>query len=422
MDEKTFRMIVSMRKPPEVGEESLAAASDFFVEQGDTQERHVSRCIQLAGRFENHHASSQENAGLLERRLVPLTPGMLMISDDLTGRITPEVEHLRQELFENTHAPFSSKKEAALWIEQQGQQQDYTLSFKEGVTTWVDQTDPQRRQQLEAIRQEIEGLYRQWTALTGETVRPFSPNRRFLPYVRPSEKGRLWPEEFPVCAGSPLAKLYEVSHKIAQATGFAQQSVVTYILTGTKPLLSPLTVHIHRMGNVTFNTTRVQAVVECNTPDVTDEQLRAIRREIRHAWEAENTKLLSEDDRQLLSIVERFGDVPQRRGDKKPFWEKVCQERNRLEHGKAEEAKQRGTAYTPRLHRTWKSTRMAHGRLTNKLKKLEQGYEEGKESCPAAVAWKPTIEYREVISSKGMESWSKAVANAKRDKGDWDDL
>src|SRR5206468_11167188 len=124
--------------------------------------------------------------------------------------------------------------------------------------------------------------YTQWSKLTGETVLPsFPPRVRYLPYVRPGALGRLYVEDFVVCANSPLAKLCEISHTMAAATGFFQHSVVMYILMDIKPLLDPFRIRIERKPYPTLDTVRVQATLEIETPDITDVQWRAIHQEIR---------------------------------------------------------------------------------------------------------------------------------------------
>ena len=57
--------------------------------------------------------------------------------------------------------PFSSYEQVATWIEQQGQNQNYTLRYEDGSangnssgSTWVVQ-NPQLEQQLQAIQQQL---------------------------------------------------------------------------------------------------------------------------------------------------------------------------------------------------------------------------------------------------------------------------
>ena len=166
-----------------------------------------------------------------------------------------------------------------------------------------------------------------------------------------TESGMLWPAEVYADKGSELAHLYQVSHEMAQATGFTQLSVVNYILTGTKPLLSPYNIRIHRRTDATYHTVKMNAVIELNTPDVTDKQLRTIRKIIRQDWEVENTKLPDEHDLQLQNIVEQFGGVPQKRGSKTVFWDKACREWNKQERQKDKQSRQLDVAYKPKLHK-----------------------------------------------------------------------
>lgn len=52
MDAKAFQRVTMLRKPADVRMESLQVAVDFFIEDGRTQQRDVSSCIQLAGQIE----------------------------------------------------------------------------------------------------------------------------------------------------------------------------------------------------------------------------------------------------------------------------------------------------------------------------------------------------------------------------------
>jgi hypothetical protein len=401
MEKKAFVAAVKMRS--RVSEDCLDEAIDFCEKYAWMRHNgDVVMCIELAGRFEAFRANAPAQPGMSEHRLEPLTPGMIIVSDELTRHITSSVELVRQVFFGSTDAPFSSYEEVATWLEEMGQHQAYTCRYKEcsvnGQITYNPKLivqNPERDQQLQALERKICELYTQWGELTGEAVPPsFPPKYRYLPYLRRDGKGRLWPEEFPACAGSRLAKLYDRSYSMAEATGFSQLSVVMYILMGTKPLLSPFTVRFERKPSPTFDVVRVQATIKIETPDITDEQWRAIRQELRQAWGIDNTTRLDEDDQRLQSIVEQLGGVPQRRG-KMTFWEKACQEWNRQERQKAELKQQQGCTYALNLHKNGKTTRMRYDRLTQKLATQVSGAEK---------QWSSTMTLQSVTNWDGIRS------------------
>jgi hypothetical protein len=167
MDAKTFAATVARQRPQEVQEACLADAVEHYVSQGQTQQSHVAGCIQLAGRFATVQARPQGNPKMPDYHPFSPTPGLIARSDELTRRITPAVEQVRQELFGKTPAPFSSYAETAAWIEQMGEQQDYTIVYRENAegvfsTTLVVQNQ-KLHQQCMAVIKEIETKYREYT-------------------------------------------------------------------------------------------------------------------------------------------------------------------------------------------------------------------------------------------------------------------
>jgi hypothetical protein len=94
------------------------------------------------------------------------------------------------------------------------------------------------------------------------------------------------------------------------------------------------------------------------TSKVTDAQLRAIRQVIRSSWGIERKKPLTEDDQQILDIVQRLRGVPKDKGhgEHKAFFEQVQQEFNAwaVVHG-----------YKP--HTSWKATRNKYARLHKRM-------------------------------------------------------
>ena len=186
------------------------------------------------------------------------------------------MEQLRQELFGSRQPPFRSYEDATEWIVKAGESQD-NLSSEER----------QRRQEL---RQEIFDNLREWSQLTGDEVQLFPGRKRNLPFIKRAN-GALWLDEYHVRPGFPLAKLEEVSRRLATLTSFSPHSVVSYILIGKEPLLKSVDLHFQPYGSDVFGMLGVRATIEINTPDVTDKQIRAIRGEMREVWGKTRTKL-----------------------------------------------------------------------------------------------------------------------------------
>src|SRR6266480_44878 len=133
MDEKTFRAMVFRARPPALSDESVNMALESFIKKGRVGQAHKADCIEFAHRIAVYTAGSQEDTKISEHRFKPLTPGITVVSNELTRRITPEAKQIRQVLFGSTDAPFSSYEEVAAWLEQMGQHQAYTLRREDSV-------------------------------------------------------------------------------------------------------------------------------------------------------------------------------------------------------------------------------------------------------------------------------------------------
>jgi hypothetical protein len=310
MDAKAFRAAVNRARPSGVSQAGQDAAIEYFVKTlSQTAQSDVPNCVQLAGQFDMWHASAQDAGQSSSKRLSPLTRGTLARGEELTTRITPDVEQLRQELFGSSQVPFGSVEEAAAWIRKAWKQQyDYS---------------PEERQRLQELEKQIYTLSREWSRLKGASTTGYPGQPRYLRYIA-RENGELREIWDPVRGGFPLARLEAMSQCLAGITGFRPSSVVMYILTGTKPLLTP--VQLDFMGYGDERLRGVQTTIVLHTPDVTDEQLREIRREIRAHWGVPRTKRLSEANSRLLAFVKDRGSVPTARGKNKAFWEKAYPE------------------------------------------------------------------------------------------------
>jgi hypothetical protein len=328
---------VEAGKPPGVSQTSLDKATEYYI-ACNWLDRRVPRecareCIDLARRFDSSAAASAAHLDFGLFQYLPMAPQDLMMSNDLAEKIRPAVEQVRRELFGSPHPPFTALEEARQWLEQTAAEQE--------TQARVNNLAP------EVLQQTICEMLEKYRVLTGETVDyPFQP--QILKYVEP---GNQWVRCMPVRGGMSLATLAMVSKELAGATGFFQASVVAYILAGIRPLLSPISISMSWGCSNTFSLFRRRATIELHTSNITDAQLKTIRRVLRRAWSTERKKPLTAADKQLLDIVQRLGGVPKdkRHGEYKAFFEQVRQEFNAW-----------AVTHKCRQHSKWEVTRLKH--------------------------------------------------------------
>jgi hypothetical protein len=326
MSSQEFRAAVAKAKPPGVSEKSLGYAIAFFEECGRTARREVRECVQLADRFEKATVSDRTDG---TKHFFPLTPGVEVMSEQLTAAITPKVAQVRQQLFGSAHAPFAAYEQAVEWLERTAEEARGSVSGHE-----------------QKLRQDIQAKAGEWHRLTGGSV---NFQRRILSYAKPGDS---WMHACSVHAGSPLERLATVLEQIEQATGFSQCSVLAFILADIKPLLSPLYLSFTMSSDAELQLFHMHATLTVSTPDVTLVELKTILRTIRQRWAPTPGKTYHTQDAELLALVQHCGGVPQT--GKAMFWEQVRQRWNK-------------TRPVMQHHKTWRSTRMRYSRLQQKL-------------------------------------------------------
>jgi hypothetical protein len=377
MDDTTFRRVVESHFPwdtPKPVSEGLEMALRFFQENHLTAlPQSACACISLAGMFEQQLAlqPARREEGNRHRAI---TENPSAESTDRLQRILPTVKQVRQEVFGLENAPFASDADAATWIEGEGQKQNVALAFDaRGGKEWIDQRPQTIKQQLATILTGIQEGIQYYLWLSGETAPPFQPQRPRLPYKRPAQLPDgtevLLAEEYPVCPGSPLARLAEVSSALAQATGFTQLDVVRHLLLGTKPTLSRYRVHIRQAPAPLEDLEDLSAVINVFTPYLSDRDLRNIRHYLRHYMQSEQLKRLRAFHEQLRRLVDEHGPVPSgKRSGSGVYWQRFLQRWNREVHNKRQEAEQTGAVYTLQYYEKPDALRVAWSRLPSLLR------------------------------------------------------
>jgi hypothetical protein len=198
MTRDDFIRRVRGKAPPSLSEDSLEFAAAHCHGEGRITEQDVIRCISLATWLDQYWAF----------RLARSTPDgkslPVLTSDDLVCRLGHWLQQIREGLFHQRHAPFSSKQAAAAWIEETARKPC--------------QLSPDEKASLYQLRCEIRAKLNEWRARTGldwrETGRPrvlyYEPgedreaSRRFaFPIQIPGRRAPPFARNWRSCSASP---------------------------------------------------------------------------------------------------------------------------------------------------------------------------------------------------------------------------
>ena len=279
--------------------------------QGDTENRHVSACVELAGRFSACLGTGQDEPAASDTTT-------RLTSDTLRGMIAPEVEQVRKDLFGASTPPFSTWTDAAEWLAglrtKEERSADDIAQANHLLAEWLD--DP-RRHEFENV--------------TGKQAL-VTQRAHVIPYVAPTGDHVT---HAVVSHGSPFVALEMVSNRLADATGFSGAAVVMHILCDTQPILPSV-----RLTRVLTGNRRVLRV-EFNSPDVTQAQMLELLGEVRGLWGRTGSKRVNEKDQQFLDLIHEEGGVPD--SGRSAFFEKVSEKCTAREIGDYKRSGWRGS-------------------------------------------------------------------------------
>jgi hypothetical protein len=302
-----FDAEVDKRVSQELPREALARAKAFHVQQGKTRSQgDVTECIELAGAFAEVIGGNKDSAKeeSLHQRLTPHTTDMEAQSAERARAIFSRVQQVRQQLFGTEQPPFGSQADAERWLEEEATRQV-------------------RSDEIASLRTEIQGMMGKWARLTGGHL-GFGLN--VLPFAR---QDRI--DKITIKSPGALAVLETETRRMANATGFSQPSVVAYVLTDVTPILAPYTVSLSVPLLNEFDVLHIPIIITYNKRDITDTEIREMRREIRQLWNSEKEKRLGDHALILRDIVEECGPEPEK--GKMAYWQRIKQEFNRRTGG-----------------------------------------------------------------------------------------
>jgi hypothetical protein len=161
---------------------------------------------------------------LLEAAGLAAGPQIKVTERDLAEKIQPQVERLRRGLFRTAAASFTSMSEAALWIERH--------ATSGGLTRLPGRAQKQAEDLIVGAQVKLHA----YSTLVGHEAVVHEIVRR-LPYTKPGEQGLLYAPVRFTPRTTKLGRLERATRVLAEATGFPQESVVAYVLSGEAPTL-----------------------------------------------------------------------------------------------------------------------------------------------------------------------------------------
>lgn len=310
--------------------EALDRAVEDYKKKGKANRDRVAECVEYARGL----AASQGG----NETIGNVTPAAIVVSNQLTQAVEPEVVRIREEIFRKRTAPFNSLSDAARWIGETGRQEPKPSARDQKRAKVIESEVMARRRDLKRL-------------LRTDVV--FEYRKTVLAHISPSEGCVV---VAPAAPGSPLARLAGVAQDISKATGFAEAAIVAFVTVGIPPFLPIARISSHTVfpgqgAIVGVPTSWVTVTVFAR--DLTFEQLRQIYRKIREATGLRGRKRINARHQVLIETVRKLGGAPRRGsrtwGQVTEFWEEVRAQVNR--------------EYPKDLFPSWRAARMMYRRL-----------------------------------------------------------
>jgi hypothetical protein len=355
MDASDFREQVFSKVLPTVSRPLLDMVIGAFVATGQHEQRDISPCIQLVGILQKSGLELPEDVVRHQpvgtARSTRPTPEMRLRSAQLTNQIAASVQAVRQTLFGQPSAPFASLPKAIAWIEGEVRQ------LYEGIAAWA-----------RALYQPLWDHALEPSPLVGEPGAPESSQRLavlldamqagIIGSIAPAESGGLHDEKGRGVVDPLACRFQRYVRQLARASGFSPPAVAAFALADVPPILDAATISVeHLTVPVPFGgeIQRSQVMLTVHARDLSYDEHRDLFRQVRQELHLVRAHGLTDEDIELLKLVDSLGLPPKGRGS---------------------------GAYWTRVQRAWKrrhpekrcesvnGPRIRYGRLQKKLKDL----------------------------------------------------
>lgn len=324
MNQEEFIQEVKESPTPAYVKPHLEAAAKQWIKMGGgtLYRNDVPRAVSWA----KWRAEEVKTAQVAKAFKLPPSPDDVIRQEHLLQMFTPRVQRVREVLFGDSSAPFSSQEYP----------ERATLHM---VEAWIEdvarEEDPYKDPLFGHCACGNLGVFL-------SKRRKLMLRIRYLKYQSAAASGIITVKRVPVATGGlesgDLSYLENQSRDLAKATGFSEPALVTWILTDIPPTLDPVVLQIFETGPRPISgipevcvgpfpeaPLRYWAKVQVNSFHVTSAQWAGLRSQLRQYLGITRSKPLSEQDQRLLKIVDSLGGIP-KYGEKGRFWQRIFQE------------------------------------------------------------------------------------------------
>jgi hypothetical protein len=335
-----FRSEVRSKAPDELGGSDVERALDYFVGTGQVGRAFVNKCVQLAGQFaEQRRAITLATVGGSPDApdspppppaLEP-TPLAIHTGAEWIRILTPRIQHERAAIWGDTAAPWTPEEwdDAVSWLreeEELGRGLRQRGESEEVRSLWAELRTVVSRLQQTHGGQELSVSRPRW----------------FLRIMRRGPEGKWEMAHVDAYDSQALQRLGRLSTEVHDVTGFKDYDVAGWVLFGIPPEFERAHVDppqyretkVPMFGHTADGQpypTRVSVtgkgvVVTFRTPDITNDDLRAIREQVQWMWgmkqaDDSDDRRFTATDRMVLRAWREAGGASGGRGA--AFWEAV---------------------------------------------------------------------------------------------------
>ena len=265
----------------------------------------IPKVVQLAGVFHRFAEQNKEEYQSEPDILLNINPETIITSEELINDISPAIKKVRTTLFGNEDPPFPDDIDKAVaWLENQVREE--ALAIRANM--------PNNGAPIQKLTNQLLNQAQTLAKMMPDGVCSVTIRKLSIHYQ--AKDGKL--RKLPVFKGKLSEVLSNVTMGISESTNFSQADLLTYLLTGIKPVLPCMRI---RRGITQYPKVQVDFYRSLNYGEASS-LIRNINSTLKPTKKELNAGHLD-----LYQFVARSGGVPAT--GKMEFWERLRREWNR---------------------------------------------------------------------------------------------